>query len=281
MADSCQNFAKQETERLDNEIELLKEQIRLHNQTKEAWDTIVRNAAGESKAAYLEIAASESARANNDIETVQQEILRHTETKDAWVAVMRNSGGETRLHQPITYVKGEDGPWHQQRLDMEIEALQATIRVYNETKDAWDKIVRSAVSEAKAACMELAGSETARLNGEIESVQKEISRRVETRNAWDTIMRNAVSESRIFKGARYLRGADGQWHLQPVEASEAKDGSKNEESDLTATDDASSTVNSSVGQAILNVCERTLRTPRARRSLQTHGKAQFQGLGLG
>jgi hypothetical protein len=274
MADSCLNFAKQETERLDKEIEVQQEKIRLHNQTKEAWDTIVRNAAGESKAAYLEIAASESARANNDIEAVQQEIRNHTETKDAWAAVMRSSGNEKRIHQAIPYVKGEDGPWHQQRLDTEIEALQATIRVHNETKDAWGKIVRSVVGESKAACTELADSETAKLNSEIEAVQKEIGRRIETRKAWDTIMRNAVCESRIFQGAKYLRGLDGQWHLEPVEAS-----ASNEKGDMGSTDDASSTANS-VGQALLNVCERTLRTPRGRRNIQTHVKAQFQGLGL-
>jgi len=273
MADSCLNFAKQETERLDKEIEVVQGRIRLHNETKDAWDTILRNAGSESQAAYLKLATSETARLNGEIEAVQEEIRRHTEIKDAWDTIVRNTGSESRVYQGITYVKGEDGQWHQQRLDKEIEALQGRIRLHNETKDAWDKIVRNAGSESQAACLDLANSEMAGLNGEIEAVQEEIRRRLDTRSAWDTIMRNAVGESHIFQGAMYMKGWDGQWHLQQTQASES-----NEESNLRRTINAVSKVDS-VRQALLNAYERTVRGPQKRTNL-THGKEQFQSLGL-
>jgi hypothetical protein len=274
MADSCLNFAKQETDRLDREIEVLQGSIRLHNETKNAWDTILRNAGNESQAAYLDLANSQTARLDGEIEAAQEEIGRHTETKVAWDRIMRSAGSESYISRSITYEKGEDGQWHLHRLDMEIEALKENIHLHDETKDAWGTIVCNTVGESKAACLDLANSETARLDGEIDAVQQEISRRLETRNAWDTIMRNAVSESRIFQGAMYMRGWDGKWHLQPAQAGES-----NDEGDRMRTINVHSKVNS-VGQALLNACDRTLRGPQKRRSIPSNGKAQLQSLGL-
>ena len=58
MADSWQAVMKQETERLNMEIAVLQGKICLHNETKAAWDTILRNAGSESHAAYLDFANS-------------------------------------------------------------------------------------------------------------------------------------------------------------------------------------------------------------------------------
>ena len=192
----------------------------------------------------------------------------------AWGSIARNTGSESCIYQGATYMKGEDGQWHLQRLDMEIEELQGRIRLHNETKDAWDTIVRNATSESQAACLELANSEIARLNGEIEAGQEEIHRRRESRNAWDTIMRNATSESRIYHGALYNKGWDGQWHLQQTQASESKG-----ESDQRWTGDAVSK-GDSVWQALLNTCEKTLLGPQKHVNLPAQGKEQFQSLGL-
>ena len=168
-----------------------------------------------------------------------------------------------------------------ERLNMEIEELHAKIRLHNQTKDAWDTIVRNAESESHAVYLDLANSETERLNGKIEAVQDEIRRHIETRDAWDTIMRNAGSESRIYRGATYVRGADGQWHLHRTRASES-----NEEGGRRWTSNAVSKVNSvrqslvSVWQSLLDACERTLRAPQKRTNLPERGKEQFQSLGL-
>jgi hypothetical protein len=274
MADSCLNFAKRETERLDTEIEGLQGSIRLHNETKNAWDTILRNAGSQSQGAYLELANSESARLDGEIEAVQEEIRRHNQIKDAWDTIVRNTGSESHLCQGILYAKGEDVEWHLQRLDKEIEVLQCIIRRHNQAKEAWDVILGSAESESKAAYLEVANPEIARLDGEIEKVQQEIRRRLETRNAWDTIMRNAASESRIYQGAMYLRGWDGQWHLQPTEAAES-----NEESERRRTSNAVSKVHS-MRQALLDACDRTFRVQPKHVTPLTHGKEQFQSLGL-
>ena len=59
MADGCLNFAEHETGRLNMEIVELQGKICLHNETKAAWDTIVRNAGSESDAAYLDFAESQ------------------------------------------------------------------------------------------------------------------------------------------------------------------------------------------------------------------------------
>jgi hypothetical protein len=274
MADSCLNFAKRETEQLDTEIEGLQGKIRLHNETKVAWDTILRNAGGQSRTAYLELANAETVRLNGEIEAVQEDIRRHTQIKDAWDTIVHNTGSESRFYQGIPYVKGEDGQWHQQRLDMEIEELQSKIRLHNQTKDAWDTVLSNAKRESKAAYLELANPEVARLDREIEAVQQEISRRLDTRNAWDTIMRNAVSESRIYQGAKYLKGWDGKWHLQ-----ETQDTQSHEENASVRTAHVVSKVHS-VRQALLNACDRTLRVPPKRITPLAHGKEQFQGLGL-
>ncbi|MGD0940259.1 MAG: hypothetical protein ABR905_11155 [Terracidiphilus sp.] len=274
MAESYLDFATRETQRLDGEIEGLQEMIRLHNQTKDAWDTIMRNAAGESQAACLKLANSETLRLNGEIEAVHQEILRHADTREAWETILRKSGSETRVHQGVTYVKGEDGQWHQQRLDMEVEGLQRRIHVYDETKDAWNKIVRNAEGDSKADCLDVANAETARLNKEIEAVQEEIRRCLETRNAWDTIMRNSVSESRIYQGAMYMRGWDGQWHLQQTEGPVL-----DAEGYPREAGDPVSKVNS-VLQGLLDACEKTFRGPQKHADLQTNGAAQFQSLGL-
>ncbi len=274
MADSCLNFAQQETEGLDKEIEALQVKIRLHNQTKDAWDTIQRNAANESQAGYLDLANSETARLNGEIEAVEEAIRRHTEIKAAWNTITHNTRSESRVYQGVTYVKGEDGQWHQQRLDMEIEALQARIHLHNQTKDAWDRVVQNAASVSQADCLELANSETARLNAEIDVVQQEISRRLETRNAWDTLMRNAVTESRIFQGARYVRGWDGQWHLQQTQASEL-----NEDRDPRWANNSVSKPGS-VRQALMHAVEKTFGSPQKNMNHLTHGKEEFQSLGL-
>jgi hypothetical protein len=272
MTDSCLSFAKQETERLDTEIEVLQGKIHLHNETKHAWDTIGNNAA--TLAAYLDIANAETARLNGEIEAVQEEICRHTETKVAWDRVIHNARGESYISKNITYEKGEDGEWHLQRLDSEIEALQGNIRLHDETKDAWATIVSNTVGESQADCLDLANSETARLNERIETVQQEIRRRLETRNAWDTIMRNSVNESRFYQGAMYMRGWDGQWHQQQTQASES-----NDEVDGIRTVNVVTKVNS-VRDALLNACEKTFRGPQKHVVPLTHGKREFQSLGL-
>ncbi len=272
MTNSCLDFAKQETERLDREIEVLQGKIDLHNETKSAWETIVSNA--EMHADYLKIATAERARLDREIEGVQEEIGRHTETKVAWDRIVRNAGSEIHISKSITYEKGEDGHWHLHQLDLEIEALQSNIHLHDETKDAWGTIVLNTVGESKPGCLDLASSETSRLNGEIDAVQQEIRRRMETRNAWETIMLNAVSESRIFQGAMYARGSDGQWHLQSTQSDESKD-----DVEQGQTIDALSKPYS-MRHAILNVCERTFRGQQKRGTPLTQSKQEFQGLGL-
>jgi hypothetical protein len=276
MTDSCLDFAKQETERLNMEIEVLQKEILHHNGTKDAWDTILRNAGSESQAACLDLAHSETERLNAKIEAVQEEIQRRIGTRDAWDMIVRNAGSESRICQGATYVRSKDSQWHLQRLNVEIELLQKEILHHNETKDAWDTIVRNARGETSAASLELAHSETEQLNGEIKAVQEEIRLHIETRDAWDTIMRNAGSESRIYQGATYVRGVDGQWHLQQTPASDLNE---EEEGDLRWTSNAASKVNS-VRQSLLNVCERTLRPPQKGIIFPRRSKEQFQSLGL-
>ena len=172
-----------------------------------------------------------------------------------------------------------------ERLNMEIESLQGGIRRHNETKDAWDTIVRNAGSESHAACLDFANSERERLNGEIEAVQERIRRHIETRDAWDTIMRNAGSESRIYHGATYVRGEDRQWYLQRTRASESNEELKTE-GDRRRRSNAASEVNS-VWQLIQDACERTFRAcertfrdSQKRVNLPGSGQEQFQSLGL-
>jgi hypothetical protein len=166
-----------------------------------------------------------------------------------------------------------------ERLNMEIELLQGGIRRHNETKNAWDTIVRNAGIESHAACRDLANSETERLKGEIEAVQEEIRRHIETRDAWDTIMRNAGSESRIYRGATYVRGEDRQWYLQRIQASESNEEELETQGDRRRRKNAASEVNS-VWQLIQDACERTFRDSPKRVNLPGSGKEQFQSLGL-
>ncbi|MGA3079894.1 MAG: hypothetical protein ABSD44_00765 [Terracidiphilus sp.] len=168
------------------------------------------------------------------------------------------------------------------RLNAEIELLQGRIRLHIETKDAWDTIVGNARSELRAACLDLANSETERLNVEIEAVQEGIRRHIETRDAWDTIVRNTRSEPRIYQGATYVRGEDGQWHLQRILASESNEPEPVPvpEVDRRPASNPVSKVNS-VRQVIMNACERTLRAPRKRADLPRRGKKkQLQSLEL-
>jgi hypothetical protein len=167
-----------------------------------------------------------------------------------------------------------------ERLNVDIELLQGRIRLHSETKDAWDTIVRNARSELQATCLDLANSETERLNVEVEAVQEEIRRHIETRDAWDTIMRNAGSGSRIYQGATYVRGEDGQWHLQRTQAIESHEEQTETEGDRRPASNPVSKVNS-VRQVILNACERTLRAPRRRADLPKRSKKkQLQSLEL-
>jgi hypothetical protein len=276
LVDSCADVVKQETERLNMEIEELHAKIRLHNQTKDAWDTILRNAGSGSHDAYMDFANSEAKRINGEIEAVQEEISRHIQIKDAWDTVERNAAGsKSRIYQSVIYSKGEDVQWHLQRLDGEIEALQGEVRLRNETKDAWDAILRNAGSKSQAAYMDFANSEAKRINGEIEAVQDMIRRHTETRAAWDTIRRNAVGETHIYQGATYAKGWDGQWHLQKTLAGESivKDG-------INRTDTADPKVNAAP-QTLLNVPERTIRSSPKRISIPMRGKQPlFQSLGL-
>ncbi|MGO9775289.1 MAG: hypothetical protein ACLQGT_05945 [Terracidiphilus sp.] len=274
MAESCLNIAKRETERLMKKIEALEESIRLHNETKKTWNTIVRNTGGKSSATVLEIAHSETERLNAEIEAVQEEIRRHIETRDAWDMIVRNAGCKARLYQDVTYVSGEDGKWHLQRLDMEIEALQGEIRLHSETKDAWNTVVCRAGSELNVDFLEMVHSESELLNKKIEAVQDKIRRYLETKDAWVTILRNAGSQTRIYMGASYIRGVDGLWHLQRSQASES-----NKEFDSSWTDQAISKA-SSVRNRLVDACEKTFLKPQNHIPLAARGNEQFQTLGL-
>lgn len=277
MADSYLNFAKQETEQLDMEIEVLQGEIRLHDETKEAWDTILRNAGSASQAACMDIANSEKERLSGEVEAVQEKIHFILETRSAWDTIMRNSGSESRIYQDTTYVRSEDGQWHLQRLNGEIEVLQGEICLHNQTKDAWNAIIRNARSESHATCLDFAKFEAARLNGRIEAVQEKIRRRIETRDAWDTIMRNAGSELRTYRGAAYERGEDGQWHLLLTQASESNGKGQEKRGDRRRT---AHTASKSVLQKLLDACESTFPAPQKDINLPTRGKEQFQSLGL-
>ncbi len=274
MSDSWLNVMKQETERLNMEIEGLQGDIRLHNETKDAWDTILRNAGNDSFAAYRAFANSEAQRLNNQIESIQEKIQHHIQTRDAWEKVAHHTERQPRIFQNVTYVKGEEVQWHLQRLDKEIEALQEEIRFHEDAKDAWKTILCDTKSEMLSVCPELANSETARLDREIEAVQGKIQRHLETRSAWDTILRNAASELRIYQGATYVRGLDGQWHRQQAQPIESY-----ENNDQVWTGNAVSK-GDSVWQSLLSVCDKTLLGPRKQTSLPAQGKEQFQSLGL-
>jgi hypothetical protein len=279
MGDTCLNFAKRETERLDMEIELLQGKIRHHNEIKDAWEMILRNPGGKSHSDCLDIANTETERLNREIEAVQEEIRRHAETRDAWETIMRKAESKSQISRRSSFVSGKDGQWHQQLLNREIEVLQGEILRHNETKAALATILHNAGGESFADCMEIANSETERLNGEIEMVQEAIRRHIETRDAWDTIMRNAEGELRVYHGATYVRGEDRQWHLQSVQASQSHEEELETVGDRRMEIHAVSKV-SSMRQALVNACEKTFRGPQIRIDVLTQGKQQFQSLGL-
>lgn len=288
MTDSCMEFAKRETEKLEKEMEELQEKIRLHNETKDAWDTILRNAGEDSQAKYLDLANSEKERLNGEIEAVRIEIRRHIESREAWESILRTDVSEPRVLEGVKYVKDEDVQWHLQRLEMEIDDLQARIRLRDEIKAAWEIILRNASSESHSSYLDLANAETGRLNKEIEAVQLEIRRRDETRSAWDTILRNAVNEAHVYKGATYLKGWDGQWHIQqaqdngeqvPAIALQTQASEAVENDDRKWASNAVSKVQS-VRNALLDACERTLLSSPKRTSIPGPGKEQLQSLGL-
>jgi SMC interacting uncharacterized protein involved in chromosome segregation len=261
------------------EIELLQGEIRLHNETKDAWETIARNAGSESDASCLDLADSEKERLDSKIEAAQDKIRLHNQTKGAWETIERNAGNQSRICQGVTYDRGEDGQWHLQRLNMEIEVLQEEIRLHNESKDAWDMIVRNAGSESQATCLDLAKSGKEQLDREIEAVQEKIGRRIEIRDAWDTIVRSAESELRTYHGATYVMGEDRQWHLQQAPAVEASAQEQETENDHIWADNPAPKAGSR-WQLLLDACERALTVPQKGMDLPVHGKEQFQSLGL-
>ncbi len=279
MADSCLNFAKQDTERLNIEIEKLQEKIRRHNESKNAWDMVVQSAGSESRAACLTLATSETERLNKEVEAVQEEIRCHNESKDAWDTVLRNAGSESPICRGASYVSGKDGQWHLQRLNSEIEILQGEIRRYNESQAAWETILHNAASESRSIYLDVANSETEQLNGKIEALQVKIGCHIETRDAWDTILRNAGNESRIFHGATYVRGEDYQWHLEQTPASESNKEELATESDRRQENNAVPESNT-VWQSLQDACEKTFREPQKRVKHSGNGKEQFLSLGL-
>jgi chaperonin cofactor prefoldin len=279
MADGCLNFAEHETGRLNMEIVELQEEICLHNETKAAWDTIVRNAGSESDAACLDLAESQKERLDRRVEAVQEKIRLHNETKDAWDMIERNGGSAPRIFQGTSYEMGEDGQWHVQRLNMEIAVLQEDIRNHNATKDAWDTVVRNAGGESQAAGVDFANSAKEQLDKKIEALQEKISRRTETRDAWDTIIRNAKSESRTYLGSTYVMGEDRLWHLQRTPARESNEEAPETEGYRSRTTHAVPKVNS-IWNSLLDACDRALTNPQKGIVATGPGKEQFLSLGL-
>jgi hypothetical protein len=274
MAESCLNFATRETDRLNIEIEVLTDRIRFHHETSDAWETIVRNAEGQPQAGYQDLANSERDRLNREIEAVQGEIHRHLQAKEAWETILRNAGSPARPYKGVTYMKSEDAQWHLRRLDLEIDALQREIHLHNDSKDAWETVLNCTGSELETDFLDLMNTETEQLNSKIEAVQDKIRRHQETRNAWDTILRNSGCEFHFYQGAMYLKGEDGQWHIQLERPS-----SPGKEDGFGWTNNSASKMNS-VWQALLDACEKTFLGSPRRVDLPAHGKEQFQSLGL-
>jgi hypothetical protein len=273
MAETCLEFSKQETERLEMEIETLQEGIRLHSETKDAWDAILRNTGDDLNAVQLDLATTEKERLNGKITAVQEEIRRHIETRVAWDTIVHNSGKKSRIYKDVTYVSGENAQWHLERLEMEIDALQQEIHLHDETREAWNTVVRGAGSKPDAAFLESVHSELKLLNGKIAAVQEKIRRHIETKDAWVTIMRNAGSPTHIYQGATYVRGLDGQWHLQQVDAAPAPE---KDESNL-AEETASKVY--SMRDRLMDACEKTFFKPQKQIPLVAQNE-QFQSLGL-
>lgn len=217
MTESYLTFAEQEIKRLNTEAEKLQAEIGFQIETRDAWEKILRDAGVETHAVCLNLATSEKERLNGEIETMREKIRCRVETAKAWNVVKQNAGNESRIYLGTTYVRGEDGQWDRQQLNTEIEVLQVEIRLYNESKDAWDTILRNSRSELSAALLAVAISERERLIGQIEAAQEKISSRIETRNSWDMPSRTAANETRVYQGVTYVMGEDRQWHRQRTE----------------------------------------------------------------
>ena len=284
MTESYLTFAEQEIQRLNAEVEALQGEIRFQIETRDAWEKILRDAGVETHAVCLNLATSEKERLNGEIETAQEKIRCGIETAKAWNVVKQNAGNESRVYLGTTYVKGEDGQWDRQQLNTELEVLQVEVRLYNETKDAWDTILRNSAGESYAACVDIATKEKERLIAQVEAAQEKISSRLETRNAWDPMPRYAENETRVYQGATYVMGADRQWHLQQTEAQQTEAIAPHDEeletvSGWMRTTETDAAVDS-VWQSFRGACERILgRTPKDI-DLPAPDRGQFLSLGL-
>lgn len=284
MTESNLAFAEQEIKRLNTEVEALQGEVRFQIETRDAWERILRDAGIETHAVCLNLATSEKEKLNGEIEALQEKIRCGIETAKAWNVVKQNAGNESRIFLGTTYVKGADGQWDRQQLNTELEVLQVEVRLHNETKDAWETILRNSSSESNAACLALAASERERLTGQIESLQEKISCRMETQSALDTVPRYAENETRVYQGATYVMGADRKWHLQQTEATQAEvTEPRNENLDVVAgwrqTTEADAAVNS-VWQSFRGAYDRILGRTESDVDLPVPDKGQFLSLGL-
>ncbi|MGH9560822.1 MAG: hypothetical protein ACRD3S_05140 [Terracidiphilus sp.] len=279
MTESYLNFAEQEAQRLNTEVEALQGEIRFQIETRDAWEKVLRDAGIETHAVCLNLATSEKERLSAEIETLREKIHCRIETVQAWNVVKQNAGNESRIYLGTTYVRGEDGQWDRQQLSTELDVLQVEVRLYNETKDAWDTILRNSRSESNAACLDIATSERERLIGQIEALQEKISCRMETKNAWDTTPRYAENETRVYQGATYVMGADRQWHLQQTEATESHHEELEAVGGWKQTTEADAAVDS-VWQSFRGVYERVLGRTQKDIDLPAPDRGQFLSLGL-
>lgn len=279
MTETYLTFAEQETQRLNTEVEALQGEIRFRIETRDAWERILRDAGVETHPVCLNLATSEKERLNGEIETVREKIRRGIETAKAWNVVKQNAGNESRIYLGTTFVRGEDGQWDRQQLSTEIEVLQVEVRLYNETKDAWDTILRNSGSVSNAACLDIASSERERLIGQIEAAQEKISSRIETKSAWDTMPRYAENETRVYQGATYVMGEDRQWHLQQTEDTPSSEEVLEPVGGLQRTIDADAAVDS-VWQSFRGACERILGRTQKDIDLPVPDRGQFLSLGL-
>ena len=117
-----------EAERLNGEIEAVQEEIRCHNETRDAWETVARNAGNTSRfyqsVTYVkgEDVQWHMQRLDMEIEALQGEIRLHNETKDAWEMIVHDTGSESQAAY-LEVVNSETA-----RLNREIEAVQDKIR---------------------------------------------------------------------------------------------------------------------------------------------------------
>lgn len=284
MTESYLAFAEQETQRLNTEVEALQGEFRFQTETRDAWEKVLRDAGIETHDVCLNLATSEKERLNGEIESLREKIRCRVETARAWKLVKQNAGNESRICLGTTYVKGENGEWDRQQLSTELEVLQVEVRLYNETKDAWDTILRNSAGEAYAACVDIASSEKERLIEQIAAMQEKISCRMETRSAWDTTPRYAENETRVYQGATYVMGADRQWHLQRTETTQTEATVlPQEELDAVGgwrqTAEANAAVDS-VWQTFRGACEKVLGRTQKDIDLPAPDRGQFLSLGL-